>query len=43
MVKLPKKEATPIIMIIIVTSIQMYLDYYQELPRWKQKANKSLT
>ena len=33
----------PIIMIIIVTSIQMYLDYYQELPRWKQKANKSLT
>jgi len=31
----------PIIMIIIVTSIQMYLDYYQELPRWKRKANKS--
>ena len=29
----------PIIMIIIVTSIQMYLDYYQELPRWKRKAN----
>ena len=33
----------PIIMIIIVTSIQMYLDYYQELPRWKRKANKSST
>ena len=33
----------PIIMIIIVTSIQMHLDYYQELPRWKQKANKSST
>ena len=31
----------PIIMIVIVTSIQMYLDYYQELPRWKRKANKS--
>jgi len=31
----------PIIMIIIVTSIQMYLDYYQELPRWKRKANRS--
>ena len=31
----------PIIMIIIVTSIQMYLDYYQELPRWKKKANRS--
>lgn len=31
----------PIIMILIVTTIQMYLDYYQELPRWKQKANKS--
>lgn len=31
----------PIIMIIIVTSIQMYLDYYQELPGWKKKANKS--
>jgi len=31
----------PIFMIIIVTSIQMYLDYYQELPRWKKKANKT--
>ena len=31
----------PIIMIVIVTSIQMYLDYYQELPRWKRKVNKS--
>lgn len=31
----------PIIMIIIVTSIQMYLDYYQELPRWKKKANQA--
>ena len=31
----------PIIMIVIVTSIQMYLDYYQELPRWKRKANKN--
>lgn len=31
----------PIIMIIIVTSIQMYLDYYQELPSWKKKANKT--
>jgi len=30
----------PIIMIIIVTSIQMYIDYYQELPRWKRKANR---
>lgn len=30
----------PIIMIVIVTSIQMYLDYYQELPRWKKKATK---
>ncbi len=29
----------PIIMIVIVTSIQMYLDYYEELPRWKKKAN----
>lgn len=28
----------PIIMIIIVTSIQMYLDYYEEMPRWKRKA-----
>ncbi len=31
----------PIIMIIIVTSIQMYLDYYDDLPKWKQKANKT--
>lgn len=31
----------PIIMIVIVTSIQMYLDYYQELPRWKKKANQT--
>lgn len=31
----------PIIMILIVTTIQMYLDYYQEMPRWKRKANKS--
>lgn len=31
----------PIIMIIIVTSIQMYLDYYQEVPRWKKRANKT--
>ncbi len=31
----------PIIMIIIVTSIQMYLDYYQELPRWKKKATQT--
>jgi len=30
----------PIIMIVIVTSIQMYLEYYQDLPRWKKKANK---
>jgi predicted PurR-regulated permease PerM len=31
----------PIIMIIIVTSIQMYLDYYQEQTRlpWKKRAN----
>lgn len=28
----------PIIMIIIVTSVQMYLDYYQEIPRWKRRA-----
>jgi predicted PurR-regulated permease PerM len=33
----------PIIMICIVTSIQMYMDYYQELPKWKKKANKSTT
>lgn len=31
----------PIIMIIIVTSIQMYLDYYQELPKRKAKATKT--
>lgn len=31
----------PIIMIVIVTSIQMYLDYYQEFPAWKKKANKA--
>lgn len=31
----------PIIMIIVVTSIQMYLDYYDDLPKWKQKANKA--
>lgn len=31
----------PIIMIIIVTSIQMYLDYYQSLPAWKKQANKN--
>jgi len=31
----------PIIMITIVTSIQMYLDYYKEMPRWKRKANKT--
>ena len=31
----------PIIMIVIVTSVQMYLDYYQELPRWKRKANST--
>ncbi len=30
----------PIIMIIVVTSVQMYLDYYQDMPRWKKKANK---
>ncbi len=30
----------PIIMIIVVTSIQMYLDYYDDLPKWKQKVNK---
>ena len=30
----------PIIMIVIVASIQMYLDYYQELPRWKKKVTK---
>lgn len=29
----------PIIMICIVTSIQMYLDYYQQVPKWKKKAN----
>lgn len=28
----------PIIMIIIVTSIQMYLDYYQDLPTWKKNS-----
>lgn len=33
----------PIIMIVIVTSVQMYLDYYQELPRWKRKASKTTT
>ncbi|MFZ1301218.1 MAG: AI-2E family transporter [Candidatus Microsaccharimonas sp.] len=31
----------PIIMIIIVTSIQMYLDYYDKQPKWRKKANAS--
>jgi predicted PurR-regulated permease PerM len=30
----------PIIMILIVTSIQMYLDYYDKQPKWRKKANK---
>lgn len=30
----------PIIMIVIVTSVQMYLDYYNEAPKWKRTANK---
>ena len=30
----------PIIMIIIITSVQMYLDYYNEQPKWKKAANK---
>ncbi len=29
----------PIIMIVIVTSIQMYLEYYDTQPGWKKKAN----
>ncbi len=31
----------PIIMIIIVTSVQMYLEYYNKAPGWKKKANKT--
>jgi len=31
----------PIIMIIIVTSIQMYLDYYDQPTLWSRKANKT--
>lgn len=30
----------PIIMIIIVTSIQVYLEYYDTQPKWKRKGNK---
>ncbi|MES2630629.1 MAG: AI-2E family transporter [Patescibacteria group bacterium] len=30
----------PIIMIIIVTAVQMYLDYYDKEPKWRKKANK---
>lgn len=29
----------PIIMIIVVTAVQMYLDYYDKQPKWRQKAN----
>ncbi len=29
----------PIIMIIIVTAIQMYLDYYDQQPAWRKKVN----
>jgi len=29
----------PIIMILVVTSIQMYLDYYDKQPKWRKKAN----
>ena len=31
----------PIIMILVVTAIQMYLDYYDKQPRWRRKANKT--
>lgn len=30
----------PIIMIVIVTSVQVYLEYYQSQPKWKKKADK---
>ncbi len=33
----------PIIMILIVTSIQMYMDYYDKEPKWRKKANRSTT
>lgn len=33
----------PIIMIIIVTSVQMYLDYYQKLPKHTPKARRKTT
>lgn len=29
----------PIIMIIVVTAVQMYLDYYDKQPKWRKKAN----
>lgn len=31
----------PIIMILVVTAIQMYLDYYDKQPKWRKRANKS--
>jgi len=31
----------PIIMILIVTAIQMYLDYYDNQPKWRKRANTS--
>jgi len=33
----------PIIMIIVVTAIQMYLDYYEKQPKWRKRANKLAT
>lgn len=31
----------PIIMILVTTAIQMYLDYYNEQPKWRKRANST--
>lgn len=31
----------PIIMIVVVTAVQMYLDYYDKQPKWRKKPNSS--
>lgn len=33
----------PIIMIIVVTAVQMYLDYYEKQPKWRKRANTTST
>lgn len=33
----------PIIMILVVTAIQMYLDYYDKQPKWRKRAKSSAT